>query len=172
MVFGNQNENSKPVKKAELVRDSAVTILTSGCHFKGKLYCRGSTRIGGRVEGDIISEGLLIIEEEALIQTGIKADDVIIQGRVEGTLEARGRVELCASCRYTGDIVTPVLVIREGASFNGSAKMNLEPVADVSESDMQEKIIAPTVVEDFEQDESNQIEVAALKTSEGRVNIA
>jgi cytoskeletal protein CcmA (bactofilin family) len=127
-VFGNSNnqknvqqQKSQPKKPA--VKDTAVTILTSGCHFSGKLYCRGSSRIGGRIEGQIISEGLLIIEEQALITAEIKADEAVIQGRVKGKLEATGRVELTHTSYFEGDIATPVLVVSEGAQFNGRSRM-------------------------------------------------
>lgn len=125
-MFNNQKNPvgaTKQMKKPDITRDAAVTILTSGCHFSGKLFCRGSTRIGGCIDGEIISEGLLIIEEEAKINASIKVDEVVIQGRVDGKLEAAGRVELTASSAFSGDILTPVLVIREGAQFNGRSKM-------------------------------------------------
>lgn len=113
----------QPKKKPTPARETAVTILTSGCHFSGKLYCRGASRIGGKIEGQIISEGLLIIEDEAVITAEVKADEAIIQGRVEGKLTASGRVELCASSHFEGDIATPVLIVREGAQFNGRSTM-------------------------------------------------
>lgn len=122
----NQNRKEsgqKSSRKVEITRDAAVTILTSGCHFNGKLHCRGSTRIGGRIEGEIFSEGLLIIEDEAVILATIRADEAIIQGRVKGRIEARGRVELCPSCHFEGDIMTPSLIIQEGAQFNGRSTM-------------------------------------------------
>lgn len=102
---------------------SAVTILTSGCHFTGKLFCRGSSRIGGKIEGQIVSEGLLIIEEEAVIMAEIKADEVIIQGQVKGKLIATSRVELCDTSEFEGDISAQVLIVREGAQFNGRSTM-------------------------------------------------
>jgi cytoskeletal protein CcmA (bactofilin family) len=115
---------AKANKKPVTGRDTgAVTILTSGCHFSGKLYCRGASRVGGRIEGQVVSEGLLIIEEEAIITAEIKAEEVIIQGRVEGKLQATGRVELASTSFFTGDISTPVLVVREGAQFNGHSAM-------------------------------------------------
>lgn len=122
-MFGQTKESTTKKKKANADLSSSVTILTSGCHFHGKLYCRGSSRIGGRIEGQVISEGLLIIEEDAIIQADIKADEAIIQGQVRGKLEAAGRVELCASSRFDGDISSPVLVISEGAQFNGRSSM-------------------------------------------------
>lgn len=125
-MFNSQNNNKavvKPIKRVVSPKDAAVTILTSGCHFNGKLFCRGSSRIGGKIEGHIVSEGLLIIEEEAMIVAEIRADEAVIQGKVQGKLEASGRVELTASSWFEGDISTPVLVINEGAQFNGRAFM-------------------------------------------------
>lgn len=124
-MFNSQKaQPAKTPKKPQSPRDTgAVTILTSGCHFSGKLYCRGSSRIGGKIEGQIISEGLLIVEEEAVITAEIKADEVVIQGRVQGKVQASGRVELTASSHVDGDIATPVLIVREGAQFNGRSTM-------------------------------------------------
>ena len=125
---GKKNNTNRSVKRIETSHDSAVTILTSGCHFSGKLYCRGSTRIGGKIDGEIVSEGLLIIEEEAQINANVKADEAIIQGQVKGRLDAKGRVELCSTCSFEGDVVTPILVIQEGAQFNGRSQMIADPV--------------------------------------------
>lgn len=123
-MFTAKNQPAKVQKKQVPARDaSAVTILTSGCHFSGKLYCRGASRIGGKIDGQIISEGLLIVEEEAIITAEIKADEVVIQGRVQGKLVATGRVELTASSQFDGDISTPTLIVREGAQFNGHSTM-------------------------------------------------
>jgi cytoskeletal protein CcmA (bactofilin family) len=123
-VFNGAKTTDVKGKKPVPARDaSAVTILTSGCHFNGKLYCRGASRIAGKIEGHVISEGLLVIEEDAMIMAEIKADEVVIQGRVQGKLTATTRVELCAASEFTGDITTPVLVVREGALFNGNATM-------------------------------------------------
>ena len=133
-MFGKnqQNKNGQSAQKKIIStgRDAAVTILTSGCHFSGKLYCRGSSRIGGKIEGQIISEGILIIEEGATILAEVKADEVIIQGKVNGRLEAKIRAELYPQSRFDGDISTPVLVINEGAQFNGRSVMS--PVASAS----------------------------------------
>jgi cytoskeletal protein CcmA (bactofilin family) len=124
------NQKPQPSKAKPQPKNTAVTILTSGCHFNGKLYCRGSSRIAGRIEGQIVSEGLLIIEEEPMIVAEVTADEAIIQGRVQGKLSAKGRVELCPSSRFDGDIQTPLLTISEGAQFNGRASMSSAPMKD------------------------------------------
>ena len=124
---GSKGQTARPTKRADAA-DNAVTILTNGCHFSGKLYCTGSTRIGGTIEGEIVSEGVLIIEEKAEIKASITAEEVIVQGLVEGRLESKQKVEICHSGRFKGDVFTPSLVIREGARFNGRSMMDDQPV--------------------------------------------
>ncbi len=122
-MFTSKSKPATPSAKSSPRDANAVTILTSGCHFTGKLYCRGSSRIAGKIEGQIISEGFLVIEDEASITAEIKADEAVIQGKVQGKLHATSRVELCAASQFEGDIMTPVLVVREGAQFNGHTQM-------------------------------------------------
>lgn len=123
MFNGNKSQQNKSRRTTNPKDANAVTILTSGCHFNGKLYTKGASRIGGRIEGSIVSEGLLVIEEEAEIIAEIRAEEVIIQGRVQGKLIATGRVELCPTSEFDGDITTSILIVREGAKFNGRANM-------------------------------------------------
>lgn len=104
-------------------RDTGITILTAGCHFNGKLYCKGSTRIGGTVEGQIKADGLLVIEEESVINGDVCADEIIVHGTVVGVVEAKTRIELSQSARVTADITSRALVIHDGAQFNGKSMM-------------------------------------------------
>lgn len=120
MVFSEKKQNKR---RGASYHESAVTILTPGCHFSGKLYCKGSSRIGGRIEGEVVSEGLLVIEETALITAEIKAEEVIVQGRLKGRLNAKGRVEFAENSHFEGEVSTPSLVVMEGANFNGTATM-------------------------------------------------
>jgi cytoskeletal protein CcmA (bactofilin family) len=106
-------------------KDFAVAIITEGCNFEGKLYCKGATRIGGKVDGEIISEGLLIVEDSANLKADITAEDIIIQGSIHGNLSSNGRVELSPTSVFEGSIKTNSLVIQEGAKFNGTTSMNL-----------------------------------------------
>lgn len=129
-MFNPQKKGGTSPGKKDHPKDYAVTIITSGCHFSGKLYCKGSTRIGGKVDGEIVSEGLLIIEEEAMISAEVKAEDIVIQGHLRGTVEAHGKVELSPTCVYEGDIITPVLVVQEGAQFNGRTTMDPNRIMD------------------------------------------
>lgn len=171
-MFSNQKSTAtKTTKRPVPTRDSAVTILTSGCHFNGKLYCRGSSRIGGKIEGEIISEGILIIEESAIINAQIKAEEAIIQGLVKGRLEAKTRVELAQNSRFEGDISTPSLVINEGATFNGRASMQIPKDHVVEGARLIDSVVdlrgrGPDAKTDPDQELERQPQVAARATSD------
>jgi cytoskeletal protein CcmA (bactofilin family) len=106
--------------------DHGITIITTGCHFEGKLHCKGSSRIAGTVEGEIISEGMLIIEQDATIRAEMKTEEVIVHGKITGSLLARKKVELASTSRFVGDIYTPSLIIEEGAKFDGRSSTTVE----------------------------------------------
>jgi cytoskeletal protein CcmA (bactofilin family) len=140
-MFSSKSKASSKSKKPTLGREQhAVTILTNGCHFSGKLYCKGSTRIAGRVEGHVHSEGFLVIEEDAIVTAETRGEDIVIQGQVVGKIIATSRVELCATSHVEGDIVAPLLVIKEGAQFNGHATMS--PVG-VEKQQVSTKVMNP-----------------------------
>lgn len=123
-MFSEQRRSPASKRKGANAGGVAVTILTRGCHFEGKLYCKGASRIGGRIQGKVISEGLLIIEEEACIEADIVVDEVIVLGKINGKLRANKRIELCESSHFQGEIITPALIIKEGARFDGRATMS------------------------------------------------
>lgn len=130
-MFGNDKGQSFPSKRASAgsARDGGVTILTAGCHFSGKLYCKGATRIGGTIDGEIIAEGLLIVEEDAVINAQVKAEEVVVHGRVEGTLAVQRKIEMCATADVQADIATPSMIVQEGALFNGRTVMKRATVS-------------------------------------------
>lgn len=106
-------------------QSQGVTIITAGCRFSGKLFCRGVSRIGGAIDGEIIAEGILIIEEDAVIDADIQASEVVIQGSVTGKLIADTRVELINSGSFSGELVTPSLHVEQGALLNGTTTMTI-----------------------------------------------
>ncbi len=122
-MFGNDKNNSTGQKRPAAAKDGGVTILTAGCHFSGKLYCKGATRIGGTIEGEVIAEGLLIVEEDAVINASVKAEEIVVHGRVEGQISVQRKIEMCSTADVQADVATPNLIVHEGALYNGRTSM-------------------------------------------------
>jgi cytoskeletal protein CcmA (bactofilin family) len=100
-----------------------MTLLNQDAQFEGKLTFDGRVQINGKFRGEIFSEGTLIIGEGAEVDAQIDIDTVLIQGRVNGTINAKTRIEMHPPAIVKGDIASPSLVISDGALFEGSCSM-------------------------------------------------
>lgn len=102
---------------------SSITVLTDGCRFIGRLFCTGTSRIGGIVEGEIFSHGLLIIDHNAYIKANITGDTIVVYGRVDGDINAKNKLELNEHSIVQGGINSPKLVVVDGAVIEGPTHM-------------------------------------------------
>jgi len=100
--------------------------LDRGARVNGKLYFEGAARIDGQVDGEITSKDSLVIGETAVITAHINATSVVVGGKVSGDINATHRLEIRPSARVVGNLASPVLVIHEGASFEGHCTMQVE----------------------------------------------
>ena len=83
----------------------------------------GVFRLDGKVEGEIFRSGTLIISETAAIKGKVEVDALILNGMVEGEVNARERVEIHSRGKLYGTVFTPTLVIQDGGVLEGNCKM-------------------------------------------------
>lgn len=98
-------------------------LLGRGCEFEGKLSFEGKVRIDGRFDGQIITNDILVIGEEARISAEISCGTLISHGEMVGNVRAKNAVELHRPARLKGNITTPSLMIEKGMLFDGQSKM-------------------------------------------------
>ena len=91
--------------------------------MEGTLTVTGTFRIDGNVKGNVISEQTLILGENAKVEGQIEGNRVVIAGRYDGVIFARGRVEIQAKGVVTGEVHSPCLVIDPGGIFDGRCHM-------------------------------------------------
>jgi cytoskeletal protein CcmA (bactofilin family) len=119
----------KPAAKADIPAGPStaglVGYLYKGSRVSGQLSFQGPARIDGIVDGEIQCNGKLIIGEGAEIRAKISGQIVVIQGRVEGNVTAKEKVELIAPGRLYGNISAPRLVITDGVVFDGDCSMGI-----------------------------------------------
>lgn len=108
--------------------DEIMAFLGKGTEFKGIITYSGTVRIDGKVEGEIVTQGKLIVGETAVINAEISAGTVICGGKISGNIRASQRVHLLSKAMMTGSVNTPNLIIEEGVSFNGKCEMGKEAV--------------------------------------------
>jgi cytoskeletal protein CcmA (bactofilin family) len=104
-------------------RTEEATVISKGVKIEGKLSCSGNIRLDGEVQGDISSQGVVIIGEFGKVNGQINADNITIGGKVTGTVKAKEKVMLESKGNLKGDIITKILSVDAGAVFNGNTKM-------------------------------------------------
>lgn len=98
-------------------------FLDEGTDFEGELRFRDTMRIDGRFSGKITSKSVLIIGESADIKAEIYVSNVSINGRVTGKIHADKKIEIHSKGKVFCDVVTPSLLIEDGAFFHGNCNM-------------------------------------------------
>lgn len=95
-----------------------------GVEVKGDIFFADRLQIDGRVTGKLTSEsGTLIIGESGFLEAEIDVGVCVVHGEFKGNLVSKSRVEIHRTGRVHGDLITPVLVVDEGALFDGRVKM-------------------------------------------------
>lgn len=88
--------------------------------IKGELSGSEDLYVDGQVEGSITLKGnSLTVGPNGQIKASIDAKGVVVQGKLEGNIQAGERVELRKSAVVTGDISTQRILIEEGAFLKG-----------------------------------------------------
>ena len=100
--------------------------LDRGTKISGKLSFDGPARIDGEVDGEIVAKDSLAIGETAVVTAQIKAASIVVAGKVSGDITASQRIEIRPSARVAGNLATPLLMIQEGALFEGHCTMQPE----------------------------------------------
>jgi cytoskeletal protein CcmA (bactofilin family) len=113
-VRWNRNHRNAP--------DASVAFITEGSEVVGTCSFSGSVILNGRVKGDIRATGTLSIARGGRVEARLHAPIVLVEGEVVGSIVAAERIELRAEARVYGDLETAVLVIEEGAVFEGQTR--------------------------------------------------
>lgn len=108
-----------------------VSILSSGVKLEGKLYSEGNVRIDGVVNGDVTVNGNLTLGESSKLIGQVKANNITLSGILEGQVVAAEKLVLENRSNLKGDLKARILVIEEGAVFDGNSTMALGPKTNV-----------------------------------------
>ena len=98
-------------------------FVGKGVEFKGTISYSGTVRIDGYLDGEIHTDGVLLIGEEAVIQAKITAGTIVCKGKVTGDVVAKDCIKLRAPAVMNGSVKTPVLSMEDGVLFNGALEM-------------------------------------------------
>ncbi len=110
---------------AREIKDGTMSgFVGGGTVLSGEAVFKGMLRVDGHLTGRINSEnGTLIVSSGGRVDADINVATAKINGVVNGDIVARERLEFGRTAQVHGDIQTPILVIEEGAIFEGNCRM-------------------------------------------------
>ncbi|GJQ61649.1 MAG: hypothetical protein SCALA702_07020 [Melioribacteraceae bacterium] len=100
-----------------------VSILSTGVKIEGKISSEGNVRIDGSVIGSVVVNGNLTLGDKSVINGEIEARNITINGKLEGKISSSEKLVLEKNSAVTADVRAKILVIEEGALFEGRTNM-------------------------------------------------
>ncbi|HEU5339200.1 MAG TPA: polymer-forming cytoskeletal protein [Sulfuricaulis sp.] len=91
--------------------------------YTGVFQGKDNHIIYGQVQGDCDIEGILVLGEGSRWKGNIRANSVVIAGRVDGDIQAINKLELARTAYVRGKITSPVVAIARGAVHEGNIRM-------------------------------------------------
>ena len=120
-----RNANTPQGSPAPVIQavERITSVLGPGVIWEGKISGTGGVRIEGTFEGQIGLQGMLVIGESGRVTCeNIRASTVIVAGAVRGNITTQ-KLEIRATGRVWGDVITTSFVTEDGAFLRGQIRM-------------------------------------------------
>ena len=104
-------------------------VLNSDVEIKGNVKFAGELTLEGKLEGEVNSDGTLIIGETGTVNGNVSAGIVSVRGKINGNITARDKIEIKSKAEVFGDIRSAKLAIEEGVTFVGKTEVNPNKLA-------------------------------------------
>ena len=94
--------------------------------IKGNVMADTDFRLDGKVEGDILCGGKIVIGPKGSVLGNVTAENAEIMGEITGCVKVNGKLVLKSTARIAGDICIRSIEIEPNARFNGKCIMSCE----------------------------------------------
>jgi cytoskeletal protein CcmA (bactofilin family) len=112
-----------PLATESFGASESASVIDRHSEFDGTYSTDRDLRIEGRAKGKLSCQGTLHVAQGATVNAEIEAEQVVVAGVLEGTVNCRTRLQIMPSGELRGKISTPSLVINEGARYEGQMEM-------------------------------------------------
>ena len=92
--------------------------------LRGNINAKSDIRIDGKVEGELITTGKIILGKDAQVKGKIRCANADIEGVFEGELTLSGTLILKMGSNLQGKVLIQKLIVESGAIFNASCSMH------------------------------------------------
>ncbi len=100
------------------------TIIGKGTTIEGSIAVQNSLRVDGTINGNVSTTESIVVGKDGIIKGELNVGNAVIGGKIEGKIDAKGKVVLESKSSFRGEMKTTKLVIDEGAFFDGNCVMD------------------------------------------------
>ena len=144
----------KDIKKKEFDENQITGFFDKETKMKGDLSFKGAFHIDGYFKGKINSESVLIIGDNGKVEADVTVGHLIVNGEIKGNVQAKNRIEIHSTGRVIGTVVTPTLVVEEGAFLESTCQTTDTIPPPISEKEAaEEKVFSPSPEKKAAEDE-------------------
>jgi cytoskeletal protein CcmA (bactofilin family) len=101
-----------------------INLISTGTDITGDIKSNGDIRIDGSLTGNLNTKGKVVIGPTGKVKGEVICKNSEVAGIIEGKIMVGQLLNLKASSKIIGDIVTVKLSIEPGAVFSGNCKMS------------------------------------------------
>ena len=97
--------------------EAVVAFVGKGVEFKGTISYSGTVRIDGLLDGEIHTDGTLLVGEEAVLTAKVSAGTIVCMGKITGDVVAKEKIKLLAPAVLNGGVKTPMISVPKTSTF-------------------------------------------------------
>jgi cytoskeletal protein CcmA (bactofilin family) len=114
----DENINEEIKEPINTIKENSSLIIGEGATIKGEIVEENEITVHGNIEGDITCKDL-IVGKTGSIKGKIKADNLYVEGSVEGEIHVKELLKLMSSSYVSGKITYGSIQINEGGKLVG-----------------------------------------------------
>jgi len=99
------------------------TLIGKAATLNGDLVFAGGLHLDGRINGNVLSSaddgGALSVSESGFIEGNVEVTNIVMNGTVNGDMQARERLQLGGNARVNGNVHYGVIEMAPGAVITG-----------------------------------------------------
>jgi cytoskeletal protein CcmA (bactofilin family) len=100
-------------------RQATSSIIGRDVRIEGELAGTTDIEIWGSFEGAMTVDGLVWMRPGSRFAGELTTINLVIEGELQGTVRAAGRVDMRASCRIEADVTAGSIAAAEGSQIEG-----------------------------------------------------
>jgi len=114
-------DNKKPKETIDYSKNQ--NKISEGTKIVGDITSKGGFRIEGIVEGNVKTDGRVVVGQSGKIKGTLVCDNADFEGEFSGKLDVAGTLTLKSTAKIDGEVLIGKLAVEPGASFNATCSM-------------------------------------------------